>query len=203
MFQFHSGSIKRRLVVSKVVEVNMFQFHSGSIKSYDPRTYRWAVLCFNSIVVRLKGTRSLEGEVSRTWFQFHSGSIKSSGSSPCHRCETPFQFHSGSIKSCRSCSNHCSAVLFQFHSGSIKRRSARDLKPLIGSFNSIVVRLKDESVQREHQHHLAFQFHSGSIKSHDDNNKQNNQREFQFHSGSIKSKYLVGFSADDDIVSIP
>ena len=57
----------------------------------------------------------------------------------------------------------------------------------MSSFNSILVRLKENqqiSIKREI---CKFQFHTGSIKSNYDALDTYLVREFQFHTGSIKS----------------
>ena len=78
----------------------MFQFHSGSIKRGKQSRSEWAqCLCFNSIVVRLKGERCATSRHGRAGFQFHSGSIKSPTDPKVAEAVVKFQFHSGSIKS--------------------------------------------------------------------------------------------------------
>ena len=84
LFQFHSGSIKRRPVKLLPNLIRVFQFHSGSIKS-EPRLQQ---------IVEVKE------------FQFHSGSIKSSHGGQGVPVRFMFQFHSGSIKrSTAGCTN--------------------------------------------------------------------------------------------------
>ena len=64
-FQFHNGSIKRKVKPSTRSHLPMFQFHNGSIKSSAADSpHNWALL-----------------------FQFHNGSIKSS-ISRCGRTQT-------------------------------------------------------------------------------------------------------------------
>ena len=80
---------------------------------------------FNSILVRLKDVAGLAGQFDLTLFQFHSGTIKS-------------QTTDWGVSYLKSA--------FQFHSGTIKRVAT--LRPLASnqtSFNSILVRLKEEN----------------------------------------------------------
>ena len=78
-------------------------------------------LCFNSIVVRLKG-------------ESHRRAL---------RTEALFQFHSGSIKSIAELFFAPTSLAFQFHSGSIKSGSVFEVRDFPKArFNSIVVRLK-------------------------------------------------------------
>ena len=58
-FQFHTGSIKSRsrYLMTHGIE---FQFHTGSIKSTPRQSIIWILSSsFNSILVRLKGIRSM------------------------------------------------------------------------------------------------------------------------------------------------
>ena len=55
----------------------MFQFHSGSIKRMVMVTIVFGFPCFNSIVVRLKVLCAAIVREGVKQFQFHSGSIKS------------------------------------------------------------------------------------------------------------------------------
>ena len=57
--------------------ISGFQFHSGSIKSVTGDGFTGArFVCFNSIVVRLKGMKKSGARGAVRPFQFHSGSIK-------------------------------------------------------------------------------------------------------------------------------
>ena len=77
LFQFHTGSIKRCAAVAIKDVVRWFQFHTGSIKRVLEMTdTREVNVCFNSILVRLKGYGACGRATSRRWFQFHTGSIK-------------------------------------------------------------------------------------------------------------------------------
>ena len=98
-FQFHSGSIKSEIQRQQAREGGRFQFHSGSIKSREKSTYIPLCVCFNSIVVRLKGEWIPQNPGAAIWFQFHSGSIKRRYESQGYTSLIRFQFHSGSIKS--------------------------------------------------------------------------------------------------------
>ena len=56
------------------------------------------------------------------------------------------------------------------------------------SFNSILVRLKENGEYRAVMPSSKFQFHTGSIKRKFDENKTDAiVKKFQFHTGSIKS----------------
>ena len=78
----------------------------------------------------------------------------------------PFQFHTGSIKSNhRLLAKEIQRLGFQFHTGSIKRQSIADMFQAQASFNSILVRLKDQIGIKVLDHVIMFQFHTGSIKS--------------------------------------
>ena len=113
-----------------------FQFHSGSIKSNPPVILQGQrIPRFNSIVVRLKGIPYIAVVAGKTPFQFHSGSIKR-------------------LCGCRKCVQHAT---FQFHSGSIKRTgTALKSRPAIASFNSIVVRLKEERQAKQERERASF-----------------------------------------------
>ena len=185
-FQFHSGSIKSEIQALYRAGGDGFQFHSGSIKSGEINRSDVEQMCFNSIVVRLKGCLALRKsgalscfnsivvrlkEVINTdnlilfvTFQFHSGSIKRCWSLALSLSSTPFQFHSGSIKSTTLDAEAGTWNRFQFHSGSIKSRKEAYRDEQDRCFNSIVVRLKEYSSGRIRIFNFLFQFHSGSIK---------------------------------------
>ena len=55
-FQFHTGSIKRLAEDLGITEKAVFQFHTGSIKRRRNRNAVSGIDCFNSTLVRLKGT---------------------------------------------------------------------------------------------------------------------------------------------------
>ena len=57
-FQFHTGSIKSRHLISDFLGTQKFQFHTGSIKSRKEFiNKRLNFFGFNSILVRLKGDK--------------------------------------------------------------------------------------------------------------------------------------------------
>ncbi len=77
--------------------------------------------------------------------------------------------------------------MFQFRNGSIKRSFA-DLQPYWEkSFNSEMVRLKDELLFIQEVLDQQFQFRNGSIKSLFRFSESGVCWEFQFRNGSIKS----------------
>ena len=53
-----------------------FQFHNGSIKGESQCSVRYAKLCFNSTMVRLKVMDAGLARGIIKQFQFHNGSIK-------------------------------------------------------------------------------------------------------------------------------
>ena len=97
-FQFHSGSIKSRSALMFRNTDVAFQFHSGSIKSVRIIALGQAMMCFNSIVVRLKARLHARRWPRLDLFQFHSGSIKRRNTHCGSTRPSQFQFHSGSIK---------------------------------------------------------------------------------------------------------
>ena len=166
-FQFHTGSIKRRLLA---------------------RLRKPLGLRFNSILVRLKAVFSLSPDSVGIRFQFHTGSIKRFADVVGQVCTESFQFHTGSIKSltipvlCGVYVKSFNSILvrlkdmprpaqgsftvqFQFHTGSIKRKAKiTDYREYFG-FNSILVRLKGSNSAPYTSNPEMFQFHTGSIKS--------------------------------------
>ena len=124
-FQFHTGSIKRKTsALACSIQVLPFQFHTGSIKSHESEndtkhnaiqfqfhtgsikrvmpsylSFRFHT-CFNSILVRLKGSQRLARWQLRQRFNSILVRLKVY---PFERRDTwhinTFQFHTGSIKS--------------------------------------------------------------------------------------------------------
>ena len=76
-FQFHTGSIKRLFARPDWTDQNRFQFHTGSIKSLLKLCCSVRIVCFNSILVRLKAPGDFPDIPVSQGFQFHTGSIKS------------------------------------------------------------------------------------------------------------------------------
>ena len=76
-FQFHKGTIKTYISLSRVVNLSGFQFHKGTIKTDTFRRCKSWNIYFNSIKVRLKRRCVLYGWL-RPSFQFHKGTIKTS-----------------------------------------------------------------------------------------------------------------------------
>ena len=54
VFQFHYGTIKRRLECTHAPRHGKFQFHYGTIKSFREKCERLGFNDFNSTMVRLK-----------------------------------------------------------------------------------------------------------------------------------------------------
>ena len=124
------------------------------------------LLCFDSILVRLKAKSLTVITLLPTQFQFHTGSIKSVSmlnndipkiprfqfhtGSIKRLNKTPvtihtwiqFQFHTGSIKSTTPENAPPAPTTFQFHTGSIKRCTWSSSATEKSRFNSILVRLK-------------------------------------------------------------
>ncbi len=99
-FQFQTGSIKRRQLLS------ILNWRRG----------------FNSKLVRLKGCSQIPAVNNRKEFQFQTGSIKSSTELTVDVHTGMFQFQTGSIKSLMALAIcNCCCSLFQFQTGSIKR----------------------------------------------------------------------------------
>ena len=91
--------------------------------------------CFNSILVRLKGTGTTGAITTSNLFQFHTGSIK--------RRETLISVSKG--------------VLFQFHTGSIKSPSENTTSGrAYVRFNSILVRLKVDLYKKQKALKMCF-----------------------------------------------
>ena len=122
MFQFLSGSIKRRV---KFYEFYRFIYSFNSfpvrLKAIIKPAFSLPISCFNSFPVRLKvGNRNGANVKVLTVFQFLSGSIKSVG-----------------IEGVR-----LPRAVFQFLSGSIKRQDLFFISKVMACFNSFPVRLK-------------------------------------------------------------
>ena len=62
-----------------LVKLRVFQFHTGSIKRMIVIQNLQNICGFNSILVRLKGGTSVARAFQIQRFQFHTGSIKSVG----------------------------------------------------------------------------------------------------------------------------
>ncbi len=100
----------------------MFQFHIGSIESVLYKVPRVFNTSFNSTLVRLRGRLSAGLFGSSGGFQFHIGSIESHGTSR-------------KLMRCRK---------FQFHIGSIESLDRQQRDAYHDSFNSTLVRLRDD-----------------------------------------------------------
>ena len=120
LFQFPNGSIKRLKPLFARITQRKFQFPNGSIKSRSGKTLRYQIICFNSLMVRLKGATNSLLDNFTAQFQFPNGSIKSQRmprSSKNQKC---------------------------FNSLMVRLKETVILKVLgdIDSFNSLMVRLK-------------------------------------------------------------
>ncbi len=124
------------------------------------------ILCFNSIVVRLKEAKVALASKLIYKFQFHSGTIKRSLSTLSVRTPT-------------TCFNSI-VVRLKGQLGTINSLP-------FSCFNSIVVRLKVKAFIKNPSEKTKFQFHSGTIKSSFAENARIKSGKFQFHSGTIKS----------------
>ena len=123
LFQFHTGSIKRRNAREHGYARGKFQFHTGSIKSYTPSS-------------------PIEHTLDK--FQFHTGSIKRKLGILVWNPLPMFQFHTGSIKSLsgslqyRLCCPRFNSILVRLK----EPIAAAFLCQVNACFNSILVRLK-------------------------------------------------------------
>ena len=95
-------------------------------------------------------------------------------------------------------------VTFQFHIGTIKRDTNLVLYNIyFYNFNSILVRLKVQAVQKLYGSALKFQFHIGTIKSYSVIDYGESVSTFQFHIGTIKSRELSNIVTLTGSISIP
>ena len=99
-------------------------------------------VCFNSILVRLKGTSLKRINAIKGQFQFHTGSIKSLSFADA-KASTSSGFNSilVRLKVHHITSTHFEKE-FQFHTGSIKSPTDTIYLAPVCRFNSILVRLK-------------------------------------------------------------
>ena len=82
---------------------------------------------------------------------------------------------------------HHEVVKFQFHKGTIKTPELPLMLKVLHNFNSIKVRLKQQSASRGIGNRLLFQFHKGTIKTKLTASATMTGAEFQFHKGTIKT----------------
>ena len=173
------------------------------------------MMCFDSILVRLKGNPTHIKGV-RYEFRFHTGSIKSQKVYWWRRRIYQFRFHTGSIKSrifhrwrymhklsfdsilvrlkvfCIE-DAFCREQMFRFHTGSIKRCPLHPSGPSLWMcFDSILVRLK---VIRQDWHRAIYQCFDSilvRLKARRFNLPSNLTTPlFRFHTGSIKSRCSI------------
>ena len=97
-------------------------------------------------------------------------------------------FQTGSIKSVNDLTEFIEAHMFQFHTGSIKRRvGSHGCLRNISSFNSILVRLKEDGLQGFRCHRVgSFNSILVRLKEEEQFDELAEMHEFQFHTGSIK-----------------
>ena len=76
--------------------------------------------------------------------------------------------------------------VFQFHNGTIKGKRKDEAAHKAANFNSTMVRLKVDHIQRLQAWDLQFQFHNGTIKGALSNKSDMTGYVFQFHNGTIK-----------------
>ena len=75
-----------------------------------------------------------------------------------------FRFHTGSIKRKMSAKKRTFVIWFRFHTGSIKRMITPKDRHIPTGFDSILVRLKENSSLLHQDVDPEFRFHTGSIK---------------------------------------
>ena len=121
------------------------------------------LICFNSIKVRLNRLTCGRVEGLDTLFQFHKGTIKPGKHYDDQTLAHLFQFHKGTIKPRRKELEDDTSGLFQFHKGTIKPFNSFNASCFCASFNSIKVRLNQES-REVFINNVLFQFHKGTIK---------------------------------------
>ena len=126
-------------------------------------------------------------------FRFHTGSIKSIEVTVRENAVTLFRFHTGSIKKINTTKSTLSTRKFRFHTGSIKRMlHLRRCHLSKACFDSILVRLKVETLFETVKAEETFRFHTGSIKRQLAGEEVSRlPHQFRFHTGSIKR---LGFS---------
>ena len=155
-------------------------------------------------MVRLKVDLGITYLLPLAQFQFHNGSIKSRRLCFAQSLGSMFQFHNGSIKRFMKSHRRQDRIMFQFHNGSIKSRlGVWVIGWLDSSFNSTMVRLKEEGRLVATHEMFRFQFHNGSIKSSIFVWIQQLTLTFQFHNGSIKSWLSKRSKTTKKLVSIP
>ena len=101
----------------------MFCFNSTLVRlkgSHQLYLLKGHAISFNSTLVRLKAETPEVTQVPEEMFQFHTGSIKSEFDNEFDAMNFEFQFHTGSIKSDFDYDNIDDYDKFQFHTGSIK-----------------------------------------------------------------------------------
>ena len=146
-FQFHNGSIKRKLPPAPPAVLTNFNSTMVRLKVVLLGLLRPILLHFNSTMVRLKEDFP-DQATAIAKFQFHNGSIKRLSEASLPSGCNAFQFHNGSIKRCEYFQKVVSCIEFQFHNGSIKRQCGRFVSVCQQDFNSTMVRLKAAIVLR-------------------------------------------------------
>ena len=142
-FQYHTGPIKRLVLLQELLRALVFQYHTGPIKSYTMGVRKEVHTSFNTTLVQLKveGT----GDYRAAWYTF--------------------QYHTGPIKSSKTPSRNCASVrVFQYHTGPIKSAVERLLNSALESFNTTLVQLKALPRTLRRDAYMRFQYHTGPIK---------------------------------------
>ena len=155
--------LKENQVPGRADKAGEFQFHYGTIKRLRRQLCRTAVYCFNSTMVRLKGSvmafqmiaflrfnstmvrlKALRMLRSLHWSRcFNSTMVRLKVMSPLtFPVPSKFQFHYGTIKRVFSFAWNISIILFQFHYGTIKSWTGIRQMTWWFCFNSTMVRLK-------------------------------------------------------------
>ena len=99
MFQFPNGSIKSTLLMPDAKTLVCFNSLMVRLKVLVRMVVRTGATCFNSLMVRLKEMQRAKGNRKGVLFQFPNGSIKRlNGELKALKVPT-FQFPNGSIKS--------------------------------------------------------------------------------------------------------
>ena len=76
MFQFYDSPIKSLLAYRLASKPRTFQFYDSPIKRDFAKLVKWYLSCFNSMIVRLKGKRTMNVEEIFISFQFYDSPIK-------------------------------------------------------------------------------------------------------------------------------
>ena len=126
---------------------------------------KWDKTSFNSIVVRLKVRQTFEMEHGRKGFNSIVVRLKVRDTMRDGKLLWQFQFHSGSIKrELQAAARMQDEKRFNSIVVRLKESVRHCFDDPITCFNSIVVRLKESQGRGGRACRSLFQFHSGSIK---------------------------------------